>query len=287
VSVNFSAFKTCVPRPAYSHIGPPPPRSPGRRGAHRAPRRPRERAAGKTRRRCKAAATQAGTRSTRTAAAQGGRAGAPHTRQGGPQDEPTKAPRHPGGGQLNPPRGTPGKQRRTAPRAGDAGPSGGRAAAQRNRQPPHRAERRRAGGHRWRAGAQRVWGGCCPVCGGPAGAAAPREGREGRVCREKAGRVCRPAAGLPLFDLRACRADHGPKAGIHFDLTRAARVAVRFPGSPPFGPRPPHYEAALSGFLEMYSITAAVSTRFGHVRFLAHFMAKVAQIAYGSLQDAV
>ena len=176
-------LNTPEPRPAYPSMGPPPPRSPGRRGAHRAPRRPRERAAGSTRRRCIAAATQAGTRSTGTAAAQGGRAGAPHTRQGGPQDAPTRAPRNPGGGQQNPPRGTPGKQRRTAPRAGDTGPSGGRPAAPGNRQPPHRAERRRAGGHRWRAGAQRVWGGCCPVGGGPAGAATPRGGREGRVCR--------------------------------------------------------------------------------------------------------
>lgn len=37
----------------------------------------------------------------------------------------------------------------------------------------------------------------------------------------------------------------------------------------------------------MYSMTAAVNTRFGQVPFLAHFITKVAQIAYGSRQDAV
>ena len=36
------------------------------------------------------------------------------------------------------------------------------------------------------------------------------------------------------------------------------------------------YEARLSGFREIYSITAAVSTRFGHVPFLVHFTTNVA-----------
>ena len=37
----------------------------------------------------------------------------------------------------------------------------------------------------------------------------------------------------------------------------------------------------------MYAITAAVKTRFGHVLFLAHFMAKVAQMGYGRRHEAV
>lgn len=86
-----------------------PPRSPGRRGDHRAPRRHRERAAGKTRRRCMAAATQAGTRST-------GKGGGPGGAGRGPTHPPRRPPgranestEHPRGRAAKPPQGYPRK----------------------------------------------------------------------------------------------------------------------------------------------------------------------------------